>query len=231
MQTREALEKLVIYVKTGIQQFFNIFIILLLSLAFFSTACFAAVKQPDMEKGAYVHIMDESGSPISNAAVSIFDGFTFHNSKADIKGEYYISDIPVSKNNYMVIFISKEGFIPIADNVKVEDARVIEHPAIMKKTTSQHTGFIIGVIYHPVRGGKLQFTRGIKGFSIHKEVFIKGSETVITKETDKNGLFLFELPQGRYILSNGGGREKPEIDLLSGKTVIKNLRSGFTLID
>lgn len=205
--------------------------IMLLSLAFFSTACLAAGKPPDMEQGVYGHIMDENGSLISRAEVSMFDGFTIRNTRSDSNGKYIITDLPVSKNNYLVIFVTKEGLIPRADNILVDDMKIIEHSPVMKRVTKQDIGFIIGTVYKPIRGGKFRFNNGINSFVKKMEVLLKGNSKVITKETGPDGQFIFEVPAGKYTLGIGGSREKVEIDLSAGETVIKNLRSGFILVD
>lgn len=206
-------------------------IIMLLSTAFFSTNCDAYERTSAATKGIYGHVLDENGSPASNAYVTTFDGFTLKEVKTDIKGEYFISDIPVSKNNYLVIFFTKEGFIPRAENIKAGEEDSINLDVVMNKVSTSNSGFIIGVVYQPVRGGKLQYHNGIKSFSKNKDVLLEKNGEVITKETDLNGHFIFEVPAGRYTLSKEGGKEKLEIEITSGKTLIKNLRSGFILID
>ncbi len=209
----------------------GIIAIILLSLTFFSMECLAIRKPADIIERLYGHVSDENGYPISNLDVSTFDGFTFRNAKTDNMGQYNISELPVSKNNYLVIFFTKEGFIPKADNIVVKEQKNIEHSSVMKINSMEHAGFIIGTVYQPIRGGKLQFNNGIKAFSKSIEVLLENNGNVITKETDMNGHFLFEAPPGKYTLSKGGSKEKLEIDLSAGKTVIKNLRSGFVLID
>jgi hypothetical protein len=206
-------------------------VIMLLSLTLFSTTGFAAGKQPDMEKGFYGHITDENGTLISNAEVSMFDGFTIRNTRTDSNGKYIIPGLPVSKNNYLVIFFTKEGLIPRADNILVDDIKIIEHSPVMKRVTTQDIGFIIGTVYKPIRGGKIRYSNGINSFVKKMEVLLEGNSKVITKETGPDGQFIFEVPAGKYTLGIGGSREKVEIDLSAGETVIKNLRSGFTLVD
>ena len=151
--------------------------------------------------------------------------------KTDIKGEYFISDIPVSKNNYLVIFFTKEGFIPRAENIKAGEDNSINLNVVMNKVSTSNSGFIIGAVYQPIRGGKLQYHNGIKSFSKNKDVLLEKNGKVITKETDLNGHFIFEIAAGKYTLSKEGGKEKLEIGISPGKTLIKNLRSGFILID
>lgn len=205
--------------------------ILLLSIAIFSSHCDAFERPAADRKGIHGHVLDESGSPVSNADVTTFDGFTLKEVKTDIKGEYFISDIPVSKNNYLVIFFTKEGFIPGAENIKAGEEDSINLDVVMNKVSTSNSGFIIGVVYQPIRGGKLQYHNGIKSFSKNKNVMLETNEKVITKETDLNGHFIFAVPAGKYSLSKEGGREKLEIEVFPGKTLIKNLRSGFILID
>ncbi|MDD5434015.1 MAG: carboxypeptidase regulatory-like domain-containing protein [Nitrospira sp.] len=211
--------------------FLKIIPVLLLSAVFFPTDCIAIRKPADTIERLNGHVSDESSSPVSNVNVTIFDGFTLKEVKTDSNGEYSISALPVSKNNYMVVFFTKKGFIPVVYNIMSEKAKTIEYSPVMKRMSAQDKGFIIGSVYHPVRGGKLQFNNGIKGFGKNTNIVLEGNGKTITKETDSNGHFLFEISPGRYALSKGGVRERPEIDLSAGETVIKNIRSGFTLID
>ncbi|MBI5192643.1 MAG: carboxypeptidase regulatory-like domain-containing protein [Nitrospirae bacterium] len=205
--------------------------IMLLSTAFFSMNCHASQRTTDTRKGIYGHVQDKNGSPVDNADVTVFDGFTLNNFKTDIKGEFNISDIPVSKNNYLVIFFTKEGFIPRAENIKAGEENTINLDVVIDKIRTDDSGFIIGVVYQPIRGGKLQYNNGIKGFSKNSAILLEANEKVMNKKTDLNGHYTFEVPAGRYYLSKEGGREKLEIEVTQGKTLIKNLRSGFVLID
>lgn len=182
-------------------------------------------------EGVYGHVMDDDGYPIGDVGVTIFDGFTLYTEKTDINGEYKFSKLPVSQGLYGVVFLTKEGFLPKAENIKVGETRSIEYSTVMKSVETANMGFIIGTVYQPVRGGKIQFQSGIYGFGENKKVWLEGNGEIIKKETDEEGHFLFEVPPGKYKLLGEGVREKIEVNVVAGKSIIGNLRSGFVLID
>lgn len=183
-------------------------------------------------EGVYGNISDESGSPISGVAVSIFDGFTLYediNTNSD--GRYKISKLPVSADYYAVIFFTKLGYIPEAATLKVLKKEAVEYSIVMKNADNNNTGFVIGTIYQPIRGGKLQYKSGIYHFGKKIGVLLGKDGATIRKETDKEGHFLFEVPPGIYKLRIEGNRKSIEVVVSKGKTVIQNLRSGIALID
>ena len=190
-----------------------------------------AANSEDITDGVYGYVKNEETSPIVNADISLFDGVTLHVVKTDSDGGYKISNLPVSVNNYTVIFFTKEGYIPDAANLRIHEKKAIEYSVNMKRTNTRNAGFIIGTLYRPVRGGKLQFHSGIYSFGKKKQVRLEWDGEVIEKETDLEGHFLFEVPSGRYELSREGSRERVKIEVSKGQTTIRNLRSGFILID
>ncbi len=200
-------------------------------LIFLSGECFATGKTFDAQEGVYGSVKGEDGSPVVNAEVNLFDGFTLHAVKTDSEGGYKISKLPVSINSYAVIFFAKMGYIPQAANLRVQEEKDITYSTVMKKAGTRDAGFIIGTIYRPVRGGKLQFHSGIYSFGAKRQVRLERDNKIIKKDTDLKGHFLFEIPPGRYQLSGEGSREGVKIEVSEGQTMIQNLRSGIVLID
>ena len=68
---------------------------------------------------------------------------------------YIISEPPVSPDLYAVHFFTKDGYIPGIINVKRSEQVKTDYSIVMKKTQKRNTGFVAGVIYQPIRGGKI----------------------------------------------------------------------------
>ncbi|MBI5406780.1 MAG: carboxypeptidase regulatory-like domain-containing protein [Nitrospirae bacterium] len=182
-------------------------------------------------EGIRGYVKEGDGSPVVNAGVGIFDGFTLKSVKTDSDGRYKIAELPVSANHYAILFFTKEGYIPQAANLKIREKTDMEYSTILKRGDMGHNGFVIGSIYKPIRGGKIQFQSGIYSFGKGIPVTLERDHKVIKDETDQDGHFLFEAPAGRYTLSGEGLRERAEIEVFTGQTVIRNLRSGVVLVD
>lgn len=188
-------------------------------------------RSTSLTKKVHGDVKEGDGPPVVNAGVNIFDGFTHQSAKTDSQGRYQIYEVPVSAGRYIVLFFTKEGYIPQAENLKAGEKRDMEYSAVLKRGETGHNGFLIGSIYKPIRGGKLQFQSGIYSFRKRRRVTLERDHTVIKSETDQEGHFLFEVPAGRYTLSGEGLRERAEIEVVPGQTVIQNLRSGVVLVD
>ncbi len=209
----------------------HIFGIAFVSFIISSAECLGAGSSPNVTEWLYGDVRDENGSPMGDVEVSIFDGFTVQVVKTDANGLYRISGAPVSVGRYTVIFFTKAGYAPKAVNIKVSEASGTEYSLVLNETEKKDSSFLIGAVYQPIRGGKIKFQSGIYGFGKGRKVWLEGVETRIEKETDPEGHFLFEVPPGRYKISGEGIREKVEVDVMEGQTVIRNLRSGLVLVD
>ena len=169
--------------------------------------------------------------PIVSADISIFDGFSLRNTKSDSKGVYNILQLPVSADLYAVLFITKDGYVPTIVNFKKREEVKTDYPVIMKRADSEKAGYIGGVIYQPIRGGKIQFQSGINSFGRGKRVWLEKDGIITETTSNKDGHFIFEVPGGQYVLHAEGSREKAAVEIREGKTVIRNMRSGIVLID
>jgi len=184
-----------------------------------------------VEEWAYGYVRDENGSPIGDAEVSIFDGLSIRTIQTGRDGLYKILEPPASIDRYAVLFFTRTGYIPEALNIKVGEARGTEYSIVLKRGGGSNKGFVIGVIYRPIRGGKIEFENGIHSFGKNKEVRLERNGKEITGVTNADGHFLFEVSPGRYLLYGEGVRRKEEVMVSKGQTVIRNLRSGMILVD
>ena len=179
----------------------------------------------------YGVVKDEDNIPIGDAAISIFDGFSIRNIKSDVNGMYNISEPPVSPDLYAVLFFTKDGYIPGIINVKRSEQVKTDYSIVMKRAQKRNTGFVAGVIYQPIRGVKIKFQSGIYGFGKGRRVWLEKTGGVIEAQSNIEGHFVFEVPVGRYMLHAAGSREKAGVEVVEGKTVIRNMRSGIVLVD
>ncbi|MBI5756006.1 MAG: carboxypeptidase regulatory-like domain-containing protein [Nitrospirae bacterium] len=197
-------------------------------------------------EGIHGYITNEDNTPVDNADVSIFDGLAIRNVKTDDQGIYKIPEISVTPGNYAVLFFTKKDYIPKAVNIRVNRENDFEYSAVIKKTDAgsadlygRHIvgdkppryGFVIGTIYQPIRGGKIKFQSGIYGFGRERRVWLEGETGIVEKRSDMDGHFFFEVPPGKYRLGGEVTKEKAEVDVREGETVIRSLRSGLILID
>ncbi|MCC7201514.1 MAG: carboxypeptidase regulatory-like domain-containing protein [Nitrospirae bacterium] len=198
----------------------------LLSLLLF--AGFAAPVAPYTISGV---IKDTHDMPVSDAEIGIFDGFTIQRIRSDDKGAYSISRLPVSDGLYAVLFFTRDGFVPSIINVKKNRLDSREYPVTMKRAESEKSGYIAGVVYQPVKGGKIRYQSGINRFGQERSIWLEGDGIAAESRTNKDGQFILEVPAGRYVLRAEGAGEKQVVEAVAGKTVIRNIRSGIVLID
>lgn len=176
-------------------------------------------------------IKDTDNIPVANAEISIFDGFTIRNVKGDRHGAYHILQLPVSADLHAVLFITKYGYIPSIMNIKRGAQDKADYPVTMKRGGTKKNGYVAGVVYQPIRGGKIKYQSGIHRFGPGKRVWLEKNGIITDMRTNQDGQFTFEVPGGRYVLHAEGSREKPVVEVTAGKTVIRNMRSGIVLID
>ena len=169
--------------------------------------------------------------PIESAEISIFDGFSQQNIKSDSKGVYNILQLPVSAGLSAVLFITKDGYIPSIINFKRREEVKTDYPVIMQRMVSKKAGYIGGVIYQPIRGGKIQYQSGINSFGRERRVWLEKEGLITETKSNQDGHFIFEVPGGQYVLHAEGSRERPVVEITEGKTVIRNMRSGIVLVD
>ncbi|MCC6543232.1 MAG: carboxypeptidase regulatory-like domain-containing protein [Nitrospirae bacterium] len=176
-------------------------------------------------------IIDPDNIPIEGAEISLFDGFLLKNTKSDSNGVYNILQLPVSAGLMAVLFITKDRYVPSIVSFKRREGVKTDFPVILKRADKEKAGFVGGVIYQPISGGKIQHQSGINGFGREKRVWLENDGIIIETKSNQEGHFIFEVPVGHYLLQAEGSREKPVVEITEGKTVIRNMRSGIILVD
>ena len=169
--------------------------------------------------------------PIVSAEISIFDGFSLRDIKSDSKGVYNILQLPVSAGLSAVLFITKDGYVPSIINVKRREEVKADYPVTMKRAESEKNGYIAGVVYQPIKGGKIKYQSGINSFGREKRVWLEKDGIITETKSNQDGQFILEVPAGRYVLHAEGSRERPVVEITEGKTTIRNMRAGIILVD
>ena len=209
----------------------TILLIILLYAAYLVTADAAGrsdIRDTDTISGV---IKSEDNTPIGNAEISIFDGFTIRSIKSDSNGVYNILQLPVSAGLHAVLFITKDGYVPSIINIKRREDVKADYPVIMKRAESEKNGYIAGVVYQPIKGGKIKYQSGINSFGRGKRVWLENEGITTETKSNQDGQFILEVPAGRYVLHAEGSREKPVVEITEGKTTIRNMRAGIVLVD
>lgn len=162
------------------------------------------------------------------AEVFVFDGFKL--SSIDRDAESIKNKLPVTEGNYFVLFFVKENYIPKVKVLRAGNENIKLGRIRFEKLIEKGKGFLVGVVYKPVRGGKVSYRKGIlklfEGVDI-KVVSDTGGSYLI-RSGDK-GVFTTPLPAGKYKIFIDGNQFDVYIE--EGKTAIQNIQKGVMLID
>ncbi len=162
--------------------------------------------------------------------VLIFDGFKL--SPIDSNTKFIKKKLPVTEGNYFILFFIKEGYAPKVKVLWVGKENIKLGKIRFEKMIDKGIGFLTGVVYKPIRGGKISYRKGIlklfKGVVI-KIISDKGVSHLI-KSGDK-GLFSIPLAAGKYKIFIDDNQKVFDVLIKDGKTNIQNLQKGIMLID
>lgn len=171
------------------------------------------------------------GNTPNDTEVSIFDGITLKPIK--ISNGRFREEHTITSGYYGVLFFTRQGFYPEILVFKVKDEPIRINKISLKPLKEPQKGILTGVIYKPVRGGKLREHKGIfQTFKNEKINLIKDDKEKVSYDvaTDDNGIFMIELIPGEYsVVFNN--REAGKVHIERGKTTIKNIQKGAVLID
>ena len=183
-------------------------------------------------QGIHGYIRTTDGKPIRYVNIDVFDGFHIDRVVSDERGEYYIPFSPLAEGLYIVLFYHKAGYIPVIRPVKVDMQKMGEEIYIrLRQSKDPDRGFLAGVVYQPIRGGKLHSRKGIYGFVKNQTIGIydKRKGNMLTLTSDRSGRIFMDLLPGDYIMR--AGNQEKTFTILPKKTTIQNLRLGIALID
>ena len=164
------------------------------------------------------------------AKVFVFDGFKLSLIERD--AEFVKDKIPVTEGNYFVLFFVKEGYVPKVKVLRAGNHNIILGKIRFEKLRGKDKGFLVGVVYKPVRGGKVLYRKGIiklfEGVEI-KLIRDKGKSHII--RSGDNGVFSIPLVAGKYKIFVKDNKKGFDVVIERGKTTIHNVQKGVILID
>lgn len=171
------------------------------------------------------------GLEIKGVRVNLFDGFSFLTTESREGGKFEISFPLIPPSYPIVVFFSKEGYLPQIKVLGRGDQGQLSPLEMLKPLKDPNQGVLTGVCYQAIRGGKLQEKYGISKLLKGVKIKIKGEEKEEEQLSGAEGSYLFLLKEGSYKLSWEGSKEAFSIKVIQNKTTIHNLLLRMTLID
>ena len=162
--------------------------------------------------------------------VFVFEGFKL--GSVNREAEFIKENVPVTEGNWFVLFFVKDGYIPGVRVLRAGKEDVEIGKVGFEKRMDGDRGFLTGVVYKPVHGGKVLYSRGIfkliDGTDI--KVISDRGESYLTRSKG-GGIFSISLIPGKYRIFIGDSKEWINVLIERGKTTIQNLQKGLMLID
>jgi len=162
--------------------------------------------------------------------IFLFDGFKLNPIIRD--AEVVRENVPVTEGNWFVIFFVKEDYVPAVEVLQRGRENIRLGKIRLEKTIDKGEGFLTGVVYKPVCGGKISFRKGILKLleGVNIKVISDRGESYLIKSGD-NGVFSAPLMVGKYKIFVGDNQKVLDVLIEEGKTTIQNLQKGIMLID
>lgn len=173
--------------------------------------------------------MVDTGSQ-NQSEVFVFDGFS---SVRLGKGESLSAlKPPVTTGRFFVLFFVREGYLPVVRVLKADRETLNAGKADFAAKIHGADGFLSGVVYKPVRGGKVSYSKGIAGLFSDIEVrAVSGSGQIYTARTGDSGVFGMSLPPGSYKVMLEGTGNVAQVTINTGRTTLHNIQKGLVLLD
>ena len=168
------------------------------------------------------------GKVARDVAVSVFDGRSLK--EVAPSGGMFKASHGATTGLYEVVFITKEGFSPETVALKAGESSGKIKLKPLQAMKDREKGILTGVVYKYVAGGKLKAHSGISVLFKGEKVTITKGDASYTAVTDATGVFMIELPAGEYEVALGN-KKAGKAAVGQGKTTIKNLQKGITLVD
>jgi hypothetical protein len=165
--------------------------------------------------------------------VLIFDGFKLAPvSPVNRDTETIKSEIPVTGGGYFVLFFVRDNYIPEVKILRAGRENIELGRIMLEEMTEGDRGFLIGVAYKAVGGGKVSPRKGIKKLigELCVRVLNDKGEEYLAKTRD-DGTYRLSLDPGRYRIFLPNSKEGISVVVGKRKTTIQNLQRGVMLID
>lgn len=203
----------------------NLTRIIIFSLLFLFSSCVAS-----QSTSPETNILFFKGGIDNTLEIFIFDGFKL--SQIDRNSDSFKKKVPVTQGYYFVLFFIQRGCIPQVKIYQADKKDIKIGDIQLESTTDENAGFLVGVIYKPVYGGKIVPRKGIVKFSGGMNIRVANDkgESHIVKSGD-NGVFCIRLAAGKYKIFVDDSRKGVDVAIKKGITTIHNLQKGLVLID
>ena len=196
-----------------------------MSLLFVFLSCAWSQHPPAVPGNLYFY-----GTVDRDVSIYAFDGFRLR--PVENRDGHFNEKIPVSRGEYFALFLTAKGYLPLAKAIRAGTSKVKLGKLKLKKSSHKGTGYLVGVVYKPVRGGKIVYRKGIHRLLSH--VIVKALDfrgNTYTATTGENGIFVMPLPKGKYRVFLDDSPKGSDIVIENGKTTIHNIRKGLVLLD
>lgn len=164
----------------------------------------------------------------SGVSLYIFDGIRLVS--AGTGEARIIRRIPVTEGNYFVLFFVRRGFVPQVRIFRAGGGNISVGRVSLESIDSGDAGYLAGVVYMPVHGGKIRPHSGIlrlfKGVKITIKSETGDERTVVS---DERGVFMLMLRPGRYVARAESGGRAAHFSIEVGETAIVNVQKGAVL--
>lgn len=184
-----------------------------------------ALGQPMISEAGFI-----TGKVDKAISVYVFDGFKTKSVGSDC--ELIKEKIPVTEGNFFVLFFIKHGYLPVTKIFMTGKEDIDFGVTSFSENMDEEKGFLAGVVFKPVQGGKIFFQKGIsrllEGITI-KIVDNKGVMQLV--KSGNTGTFGISLKTGKYKVKADDDKEGTEVLIENAKTTIHNLQMGVILID
>ena len=170
------------------------------------------------------------GEAESAVEIFVFDGFKLSQIDRDI--DFINKKAPVTQGHYFILFFIKRGYIPQVKVCQAGKKDIKTEKIELEEMTDEKKGFLVGVVYTPVHGGKIVFRKGIVKFlgGMNIRVVSDRGESYVVRSKD-NGVFCIPLAAGNYKIFVDDSKKGVNVAIKKGSTTIQNLQRGLVLID
>ena len=183
---------------------------------------------PYLSAGGAPDTLPESKEPVA-LKMFVFDGIKL--TPAGSISEL-IKTPPVTGENYFALFFVLDEYVPVVKVIKAGRDTLKRDPVVPEIKLDRNKGYLTGVVYKPVHGGKIAKSTGMAYLWEGAEIrVVNGKSTVITLRSDKQGIFGIQLAPGSYSILTGGNTRGKKVSVRKGMTTIQNLQKGLTLRD
>jgi len=181
----------------------------------------------------YGKVLLEGRKDHGDITISVFNGFPLYSIQTKKDGLYSVPFYDSTEGTYISVVASKDGYIPQVTNIVVEEKKKTYNvPKVtLFPMEDPSMGFLIGVCYQPIRGGKIKPHYGINEYKRNAEIKISNSNGELKFISGEDGSFFIALFPGTYSAWVDKYVGNAMIKINKGKTTIYNLGWGVIKVD